>query len=141
METRKKYVALNRALYEQIKRLLQKESVKKIVEITGVEKSQIYKIKCFIETNPEVLTLIFLRKRDISLILKFFLFIMKTFQLILKSFQFIVKTVQFLVKCPVSICFASVMVMFICCENVSFGSRVILRISGCFVLVVFGCLI
>ena len=28
METRKKYVALNQALYEQIKRLLQKESKK-----------------------------------------------------------------------------------------------------------------
>ena len=51
METRKKYVALNQALYEQIKRLLQKESVKKIVEITVMGKSQIYKIKCFIETN------------------------------------------------------------------------------------------
>ena len=53
METRKKYVALNQALYEQIKRLLQKESVRKIVEITGMGKSQIYKIKYFIETNPE----------------------------------------------------------------------------------------
>ena len=52
-ETRKKYVALNQALYEQIKRLLQKESVKKIAEITGIRKSQIYKTKCFIETNPE----------------------------------------------------------------------------------------
>ena len=51
METRK-YVALNQALYEQIKRLLQKESVKKIVEITRIAVS-IYKIKCFIETNPE----------------------------------------------------------------------------------------
>ena len=51
MKTRKKYVALNQALYEQIKRLLQKESVKKIVEITVMGKSQIYKIKCFIETN------------------------------------------------------------------------------------------
>ena len=40
METRKKYVALNQALYEQVKRLLQKESVKKIVEITGMGKSQ-----------------------------------------------------------------------------------------------------
>ena len=46
-------MALNQALYEQIKRLLQKESVKKIVEITGMGKSQIYKIKCFIETNPD----------------------------------------------------------------------------------------
>ena len=53
METRKKYVALNQALYEQIKSLLQKESVKKIVEITRKGKSEIYKIKCFIETNPE----------------------------------------------------------------------------------------
>ena len=32
MEKRKKYVALNQALYEQIKRLLQKESVKKITQ-------------------------------------------------------------------------------------------------------------
>ena len=32
METRKKYVALNQAFYEQIKRLLQKESVKKITQ-------------------------------------------------------------------------------------------------------------
>ena len=36
METRKKYVTLNQALYSMskyVKRLLQKESVKKIVEI------------------------------------------------------------------------------------------------------------
>ena len=33
-----------------------------------------------------------------------------------------------------SICFALVMVTFICCENVSFGSRVIPRIFGCFVV-------
>ena len=33
-----------------------------------------------------------------------------------------------------SVCFALVMVTFICCENVSFGSRVILRIFGCFVV-------
>ena len=32
METRKKYVALNQALYEQIKRLHQKKSVKKITQ-------------------------------------------------------------------------------------------------------------
>ena len=32
-----------------------------------------------------------------------------------------------------SVCFALVMVTFICCENVSFGSRVIPRIFGCFV--------
>ena len=37
METRKKYVVLNQALYQQIKRLLQKEFVKKIIEITGME--------------------------------------------------------------------------------------------------------
>ena len=33
--------------------MLQKESVKKIVEITGMGKPQIYKIKCFIERNLE----------------------------------------------------------------------------------------
>ena len=33
-----------------------------------------------------------------------------------------------------SVCFALVMVTFICCENVSFGSRVIPRIFGCFVV-------
>ena len=33
-----------------------------------------------------------------------------------------------------SVCFASVMVTFICCENVSFGSKVIPRIFGCFVV-------
>ena len=33
-----------------------------------------------------------------------------------------------------SICFALVMVMFICCENVSFGSRVISIIFGCFIV-------
>ena len=33
-----------------------------------------------------------------------------------------------------SICFALVMVMFICCKNVSFGLRVIPRIFGCFVV-------
>ena len=33
----------------------------------------------------------------------------------------------------ISVCFALVMVTFICCENVSFGSRVNLRIFGCFV--------
>ena len=33
-----------------------------------------------------------------------------------------------------SICFALVMVMFICCENVRFESRVIPRILGCFVV-------
>ena len=32
METRRKYVALNQALYEQIKRLLLKESLKKITQ-------------------------------------------------------------------------------------------------------------
>ena len=31
-----------------------------------------------------------------------------------------------------SICFGFVMVMFICCENVSFGSRVIPRVFRCF---------
>ena len=33
-----------------------------------------------------------------------------------------------------SVCFALVMMMFICCENVSFGSRVIPKIFGCFVV-------
>ena len=33
-----------------------------------------------------------------------------------------------------SVCFALVMVMFTCCENVSFGSGVIPRIFGCFVV-------
>ena len=33
-----------------------------------------------------------------------------------------------------SIYFALVMMTFICCENVSFGSRVIPRIFGCFVV-------
>ena len=33
-----------------------------------------------------------------------------------------------------SVCFVLVMVTFICCENVSFGSRVIPRIFGCFVV-------
>ena len=33
-----------------------------------------------------------------------------------------------------SICFALVMVTFICCKNVSFGSRVIPRIFVCFVV-------
>ena len=33
-----------------------------------------------------------------------------------------------------SVCFAVVMVTFICCENVSFGSRVIPRIFECFVV-------
>ena len=33
-----------------------------------------------------------------------------------------------------SVCFTLVMVMFICCENVSFGSRVIPRILGRFVV-------
>ena len=33
-----------------------------------------------------------------------------------------------------SICFALVVVTCICCENVNFGSRVILRIFGCFVV-------
>ena len=32
-----------------------------------------------------------------------------------------------------SVCFALLMVTFICCENVSFGSRVIPRILECFV--------
>ena len=40
-----------------------------------------------------------------------------------------------------NICFALVMVMFICCENVSFGSRVIPRIFKCFVVGMFDCLI
>ena len=31
-------------------------------------------------------------------------------------------------------CFALVMLMFICCKNVSFGSRAISRIFGCFVV-------
>ena len=34
-----------------------------------------------------------------------------------------------------SVCFALVTVMFICCKNISFGSRVIPRIFGCFVIV------
>ena len=33
-----------------------------------------------------------------------------------------------------SVCFALVMVTFICCENVSFESRVISKIFGCFVI-------
>ena len=33
-----------------------------------------------------------------------------------------------------SVCFALLMVTFICCKNVSFGSRVIPRIFGCFVV-------
>ena len=33
-----------------------------------------------------------------------------------------------------SICFALVMVTFLCCENVNFGSRVISKISRCFVV-------
>ena len=33
-----------------------------------------------------------------------------------------------------NVCFALVMVMFIFCENVSFGSRVIPRVLGCFVV-------
>ena len=33
-----------------------------------------------------------------------------------------------------SVCFTLVMVTFICCENVGFGSRVIPRIFGCFVV-------
>ena len=33
-----------------------------------------------------------------------------------------------------NICFALVMVIFICCENVSFGSRVIPRIFRCFAI-------
>ena len=33
-----------------------------------------------------------------------------------------------------SVCFVLVMVMFICCENVSFRVRVIPRILGCFVV-------
>ena len=33
-----------------------------------------------------------------------------------------------------SICFALVMVTFICCENINFGSRVIPRIFWCFVV-------
>ena len=33
-----------------------------------------------------------------------------------------------------SVCFALVMVTFICCENVSFGSRLVPRIFGCFVV-------
>ena len=33
-----------------------------------------------------------------------------------------------------SVCFALVMVTFISCENVSFGSRLIPRIFGCFVV-------
>ena len=32
------------------------------------------------------------------------------------------------------VCFASVTATFICCENVSFGLRVILRIFGCFIV-------
>ena len=33
-----------------------------------------------------------------------------------------------------SVCFALMIVTFVCCENVSFGSRVIPRIFGCFVV-------
>ena len=33
-----------------------------------------------------------------------------------------------------SVCFALVMVTFMCCKNVSFGSRVIPRIFRCFVV-------
>ena len=33
-----------------------------------------------------------------------------------------------------NVCFALMMVMFICCENVNFGSRVISKIFGCFVV-------
>ena len=33
-----------------------------------------------------------------------------------------------------SVCFVLVIVTFICCKNVSFGSRVIPRIFGCFVV-------
>ena len=39
-----------------------------------------------------------------------------------------------------SVCFALVMVMFIYCENVSFGLRVIPKSFGCFLLVMFDCL-
>ena len=37
-------------------------------------------------------------------------------------------------KVETSACFTLVMVTFICCENVSFGSRVIPRILECFVV-------
>ena len=41
-----------------------------------------------------------------------------------------------------SVSFALVVVTFICCENVSFGSRVIPKILGdCLLLVMFDCLI
>ena len=40
-----------------------------------------------------------------------------------------------------SVCFALVMVTFICCENVSVGFRVIPKIFGLLLLVVFGCVI
>ena len=33
-----------------------------------------------------------------------------------------------------SVCFSLVIVMFMCCKNVNFGYRVILRIFGCFVM-------
>ena len=33
-----------------------------------------------------------------------------------------------------SVCFALLMATFICCENVSFRSRVIAKIFGCFVI-------
>ena len=39
------------------------------------------------------------------------------------------------------VCFALVTVTFICCENVSFGSRVILKFFGFLLLVEFDCLI
>ena len=39
------------------------------------------------------------------------------------------------------VCFALVMVTFICCENVSFGSKVTPRILGCFVVGNVWCLI
>ena len=40
-----------------------------------------------------------------------------------------------------SVCFALLTVRFMNCENVSFGSKVIPRVFGCLLLVVFDCLI
>ena len=51
MGERKQYKAIDQSLYNQIKRLLKQNSVKKIAEITDLGRSQIYKIKSFIETN------------------------------------------------------------------------------------------
>lgn len=53
MENRKEYIKLNENLFEQIKRLLPNESINKIIEITSLGRSQIYKIKKFVKTNED----------------------------------------------------------------------------------------